>query len=50
MAKFMYVMEIDTDADLEEYELAELEQLVVDYLTPESVTRVAIDLVDGEDF
>lgn len=44
----LYVMEINTDTPITGSELDELEQVVVDFLTPETVTRVSIELVEDE--
>lgn len=45
MGRFYYVIEVDSDDDLD---LAELEQAVIDYVTPEHTLRVAAECVDAE--
>lgn len=44
----LYVMEIATDEELTGAELDELEQVVLDFLTPETATRVSVVLVEDE--
>lgn len=44
----LYVMEIVTDEELSSNDLDELEQVVIDFLTPETVTRVSVVLVEDE--
>jgi hypothetical protein len=47
MTKYEYVIDIETDTEITDGELAELEQLVIDYLTPEGTLRVEAGLAFG---
>ena len=44
----LYVMEIVTDEELSARDLDDLEQVVIDFLTPETATRVSVVLAEDE--
>lgn len=42
MAEYQYTIVVDTDQELSDWELDELEQIVVDFITPDDSTDVTI--------
>lgn len=48
MARYMYTVDFTTDTALTGSELDELQQLVVDFITPETTLWINVDLVDQE--
>jgi hypothetical protein len=42
MADYQYKIDVDTDQELSDWELEELRQVVLDWLTPDETTEVTI--------